>query len=378
MRRTIALLLALGTAACASAPPAAPAPPPRPPGPSFPEKMSSILRFEDQRALHDQPVPAPPPPPPPAPSVNPKDRRASLPPPPPPEPPQPPDLLRLLNDDEARVRRRAALAVGRVGLSEGVEPLTALLTDAEREVRQMAAFALGLIGDSRAVPALTGALSDPAPGVKGSAAEALGLIGDAASANAIAEMARQILSSGALAETPADEGDTRRDEGATTYRLALFALARLKAFDALAAAALDENGQPRLRSWPVAYALQRVEDRRAAPALLTLLKEPHSYTRAFAARGLGSLKDESFVPELAPLVEASDRNVAVEAIRALGQIGGRKGLPILVKALGAPKMEPRLRVELVTSLGAVQGDGLLDTLIDLLGDPIPGVRATAI
>ena len=108
------------------------------------------------------------------------------------------------------MRRRAALAVGRVGLSEGVEPLTMLLTDSEREVRQMAAFALGLIGDSRAVPALTGALSDPAPIVKGSAAEALGLIGDAASANAISEMARQLLSSGALAEAPADEGEDRK------------------------------------------------------------------------------------------------------------------------------------------------------------------------
>jgi HEAT repeat protein len=340
--------------------------------------MSWILRFEDQRALHDPPVPALPPPPPPAAPVNTRDRRAPLPPPPPPEPPPPPDLLRLLNDDEARVRRRAALAVGRVGLSEGVEPLTMLLTDSEREVRQMAAFALGLIGDSRAVPALTGALSDPAPIVKGSAAEALGLIGDAASANAISEMARQLLSSGALAEAPADEGDARRDDVATAYRLALFALARLKVFDALAAAALDENGQPGVRSWPVAYALQRVEDRRAAPALLTLLKEPHSYTRAFAVRGLGGLKDEAYVPELAPLVEVSDRNVAVEAIRALGQIGGRRVAPILVKALGVPKMDPRLRVELVTVLGGVQGDGVLDALIDLLGDPIPGVRAAAI
>ena len=49
------------------------------------------------------------------------ERRSSSPPPP------PPDLVRLLADGEARVRRRAALAVGRVGLRDGVTPLVALL-----------------------------------------------------------------------------------------------------------------------------------------------------------------------------------------------------------------------------------------------------------
>ena len=65
-------------------------------------------------------------------------------------PPPPPDLVRLLSDTEARVRRRAALAVGRVGLRDGIEPLVALLRDPDPEVRYMAAFALGLIGDKGA------------------------------------------------------------------------------------------------------------------------------------------------------------------------------------------------------------------------------------
>ena len=73
-------------------------------------------------------------------------------------PPPPSDLIRLLGDAEARVRRRAALAVGRVGLPRGVEPLARLLADDELEVRQMAAFALGLIGDAAARPALLKAL----------------------------------------------------------------------------------------------------------------------------------------------------------------------------------------------------------------------------
>src|SRR5918999_2489847 len=103
-----ALILALVLPACASAPP----PPPKPPGPTFEEKMSWILRLEDQRVLRD-PAPALPPPPVPA-----RGQRAPVMVPP---PPLPPDLLPLLTDSEARIRRRAALAVGRVGLREGVQ-----------------------------------------------------------------------------------------------------------------------------------------------------------------------------------------------------------------------------------------------------------------
>ena len=63
-----------------------------------------------------------------------------------------------------------------------------------------------------------------------------------------------------------------------------------RSYDALAAAVLDANGQPRSRWWPVAYALQRINDARAVPALLTLLSGEGQLTRAFAARGLGALE----------------------------------------------------------------------------------------
>ena len=80
---------------------------------------------------------------------------------------------RCSTDDEARIRRRAALAVGRTRLAEGVAPLAARARHAMRdpEVRQMAAFALGLIGDAGAADALTTALADPDPLVQGRAAE---------------------------------------------------------------------------------------------------------------------------------------------------------------------------------------------------------------
>jgi len=373
MRTPLAIAAALLVSACAAKAPPAP-PPPKSPEASLEEKASWILRLEDQRALRD-PAPDPPPAPPPPPLASGQKPPAVVAPPPP--PPPPPDLVRLLGDGQARIRRRAALAIGRVGLAEGVAPLSKLLADPDPEVRQMAAFGLGLIGDASARDPLIAALRDPSPLVQGSAAEALGLIGDRTAADAVGQMAAAIVQSGAVAQTPGADGDAMRDSPVGALRLAMFALVRLNAYDQLAAAVLD-GAQPRVRWWPVAFALQRLEDPRALPALLTLVKDPHPYTRAFAVKGLGVMKDRAAVPLLTPLVEGPDRALAVEAIRALGRIGDPAGAPPLLKLIAAMKADPTLRLEAVTAAGGIKGDGVIDLLLDVLGDPSPPVRAAAI
>src|SRR3954471_2950083 len=128
----------------------------------------------------------------------------------------------MLSDNEARIRRRVALAIGRVGLADGVAPLLGVLSDPDPGVRQMAAFALGLIGDRGAREPLVEALADPSPLVQGSAAEALGLIGDPAAADAVGRFVAQLTDAGALAQPPADADDTRRDTTAAAWRLGVF------------------------------------------------------------------------------------------------------------------------------------------------------------
>ena len=187
MFKSWAFIIALLSVSCATAPPVA-APAPGAPAPTvapvaWEEKLGWILRLEDQRQLRD--------PNPPAPVIL---RPATRTEPALVAPPQPSDLIRLLSDSEARVRRRAALAAGRVGLPAAVEPLTRLLTDDEFEVRQMAAFALGLLADASARPALLKALDDAEPIVQGRAAEALGSIGDRTDAEAIGAMVRRNVS----------------------------------------------------------------------------------------------------------------------------------------------------------------------------------------
>src|SRR5687767_1382638 len=111
--------------------------PPPPPPPSRLEVMGRILALEDRRTLGEG------------------------------------ELERYLGFADRGVRRRAALAAGRVGLSAALPALVKLLADPETEVRQMAAFAIGLVADKAGVDPLLPLLKDPEPLVRARAAEAL-------------------------------------------------------------------------------------------------------------------------------------------------------------------------------------------------------------
>ena len=124
----------------------------------------------------------------------------------------------------------------------------------------MSAFALGLLGRREAILPLRTALGDASPIVRGRAAEALGLIGDTEGAAAIGAMVGAYIKAGALASVVADESGHPLSPEIEATRLGLYALARLKAYDPLAAAVLDAKGAPVTRWWPVAYAFRRVGD----------------------------------------------------------------------------------------------------------------------
>ena len=255
-------------AGCAATPPAV-----VPSAPVTADPLSWILRLEDERRLAD-PVPA---------AVSGVSAATVS---PAADSPLRPDLLALLEAPQAHLRRRAALAVGRVGLVDGVDALVSRLQeDVEIEVRQMAAFGLGLIGDASAVDALVAALEDPALKVQGRAAQALGLLGARSAAPAIGALVRRHVAS--AYDLAPDELTYPQSDEVEAFRLGLYALAELQAFEPLAQAVLTEEGRPILWWWPVAYALGRTEDERALTALVTLAGVQGSIGVALAAKGLG-------------------------------------------------------------------------------------------
>jgi cyclophilin family peptidyl-prolyl cis-trans isomerase len=329
-----------------------------------------MMRLEDSRILRE--------PNPPAPVVlSPATgRRPAI-----VAPPLPTDLVRLMRDGEARVRRRAALAAGRVGLAAAIEPLSELLaSDPEFEVRQMAAFALGLIGDLGARPALLAALQDPNITVQGRAAEALGLIGDRTeeSAGAVSAMVRTHTAGGALQGIAADDLGYPLAPPAEAVRLGLYALVRIGIYEHLAAAALDASGQPVSNWWPVAYAIQRLGDPKGAPALVTLLGTQGRYTAAFAARGLGAMKAADAAHLLRGVIQDRGRDpaVVIQAIRALAAMSDAGGVQVLTSVLADAKVERSHRLEALTALGSIGGANV-DVLLDLMSEPWPPLRGAA-
>lgn len=370
-RRLLSIACLVSTAACASAPP----PPPPVVAPPYEEKIGSILRLEDHRVLEDaRSRPAAPPP-----GV---DRRGR----PLPQGAAPPatDLLTLLDDVDARVRRRAALAVGRVGLPAGVGPLAARLADQDEDVRAMAAFALGLIGEASAVEPLTAALTDASPLVKGRAAHALGLLGAkmaGSAAAAVGAMVSQLVDAGALAAPPGDDDPAGGSPEAEAVRRGVTALMLLRSFDGLAAAVLDAQGHPRSGWWPVAAALSRVGDDRAVPALTALASSPSAYTAGYAIRGLGERKATAAVPMLLPLLESSRQvrpQVRVMAVRAAGQIGDPRFLPPLLALLDGKAVPEPLELEIIGTLAQLGARESEDALVDRLTDRSPYVRAAVL
>lgn len=303
-------------------------------------KMARILAFEDRRSLGDG------------------------------------ELDRYLSDPDPGVRRRAALAAGRIGDPGLLPTLIQRMNDAEPEVRQMAAFAMGILGDKQAVERLLASLADPEPVVKARAAEALGRIGDPRAASAIAKM---VLDASPKSPTAIV---VRGDDPANPYdpwlvqRLGLFALARLKEVPA-AELALLNAGKPRFDWWAATWTAMRLESPVLKPVLSAAATSSDPVSRALAARGLGALKDTSALDAVLPLLKDKDENVVVMAIRAVAAIGDARGVQPVAALLRSTS--PTLLAEALKALVSLPRDkSLRPQIISFVGHDLAVLRAAAL
>lgn len=218
-------------------------------------------------------------------------------------------LARLLGDADVRVRLAAVRAISSVDGPAATIPLLNRLGDVESAVRVAAARALGELGDPRAVLSLLGTLQDPIPEVREAAATALG----------------------------------------------------------------------------------RLRDRRAVRGLLGLLRDGQLDVRVAAARALGTLGDPEAVIDLAPIALRQERagdpaargQLARVAIEAIGRIGGPRASERLVQVFRSAEAEPEVARAAANALRGLGADArvvvgalaaepiaprLLPPLVDLLGD----------
>ncbi|MDQ3171436.1 MAG: HEAT repeat domain-containing protein, partial [Acidobacteriota bacterium] len=359
------------TTGCASAPPA-----PAAPLVKAEQKLSWILQLEDRRILADPAIAVAP-----LPGVAPRRGVVA------PAFVATPDLMVLARDPDARIRRRAALAIGRVGVADGLPALTALLEDAEPEVRAMAAFSIGLVGHADSTANLIPALADAAPLVRGRAAEGLGLLcaapaGGATACDASVATAIAAMAAGYAADAAAMDGDAEiaATPEADAWRLATFALVRMRDWTALSKVTIDASGRPMTMWWPAAYALQRVANEAAVPALRVLAASNTVTAAAYAMRGLADHRDAASRALVTAAAEdaSKDTRVRIAAVRALGRLGGSESAATLLKVLATPKLDDNLRLETVTAIAATGDAAAAQPLLDLLADEWPVMRAAAL
>jgi cyclophilin family peptidyl-prolyl cis-trans isomerase/HEAT repeat protein len=286
------------------------------------------------------------------------------------------ELERLLHDPDRGVRRRAALAAGRLADPALVPVLEGLLNDQEVEVRRVAAFALGQVGDRAALARLTAALADSDAEVRGRAAEALGRIGDARAAAAVARLVVDALPKTISRMTVRGDDPASASSSWAEHRLALFALARLKDLPAARHALLD-GARPRFDWWAATWVAARLERPELRPVLLAAASSDDPLSRALAARGLGALKDASAVEVLLPLARDPDETVALHALRALGAIGDARGAPAAAAALASPS--DAVRREALLALAVLPKEpSLRPRLVGLVGDRDPWIRSATL
>lgn len=315
------------------------APEPLPP-PTRLQKMGRILELEDRRTLHGG------------------------------------EMAALLGDADRSVRRRAALAAGRIG-DRAVRPaLEERLKDGETEVRQMAAFALGLLGDAGAVDALVASLEDPVLIVRARAAEALGRLGDARAGPALARFVVGTAPKNAPVVVVRGDDPGSLADPWTELRLALLALGRLKDV-ASAEAALLASGRPRFDWWVATWVAVRLESPALRPVLAAAAVSDDPESRALAARGLGALKDAASVPLLETLTQDRDARVVIAALRALVAVGDPRGAASAAALLRSK--QPDVAWEALRALGSLPGDrGLRARVMPFLGDEQPWMRGAAL
>lgn len=290
------------------------------------------------------------------------------------------ELLDMLNLSHGGARRRAILALGRIGNPVAVPHLVEILGgDRNPQIRALAAFSLGEIESHMAAQALLERIEDKNEDslVKARAAEALGKIAsNRYSAEALGQYGVKMIAE-AIARLLPEAPRQPSQEEKLLIRLALTALIRLKQPSSVAAIAAQLKSPDPDVCWQAANALARIgEFGGAMPSLIRLLGSNHPLVRAHVARALGVARERAAVEPLIKLLSDADQRVAANAVVSLGMIGDRRAAGPLL-ALGQKLLsdyrsyeakegdwppEQNLLLLITTALGQLRDPQALDFL----------------
>lgn len=286
----------------------------------------------------------------------------------------------LLNDKNPAVRKRAALAAGRIGNEHAIPALSAVLRDdKDQDVRAMAAFAIGEVESDVGSDALIAVLKNPGESLelRARAIEALGKI---AAALPREKETRTRELGAIILENLRVEGD--RTSAPNNNAILLGLTAALRARPANAGPVISSfvrHKDPVVRA-DAANTLARLRLKDGNSNLLNLIAaDVDPIVRANAARVLGATEEKSALePLLDRALTDSDSRVRVSAIRALASLKDPRPADALLKRVTqlvaqlwksstkSPAIQNEI-LELVTTLGRLlplqSGDNKSDVTV---------------
>ncbi len=241
-------------------------------------------------------------------------------------------LSKLMADQNASVRVRAALAAGRIGNDKAIPSLTSLLSDDKDEnVRATAAFAIGEIESASGAESLIPTIksSSETPGVRRRAIEGLGKI---AAALPSEQEARTRELGAIILESLRVEAE-RTPTDSETILLALTAALRSRPANVgPVIAGFLRHADSRVRA-DAANVLTRMRLKDGNNELRSMLsKDLDPIARANAARVLGATEEKSASAALLQqALNDLDSRVRVSAIRALATVKAPEAVDPLLK-----------------------------------------------
>jgi cyclophilin family peptidyl-prolyl cis-trans isomerase/HEAT repeat protein len=239
------------------------------------------------------------------------------------------------------VRRQAALAAGRIGDAQAVDPLVAALGDSAAAVQAAAAFALGLLKQPRAIAALVAVAR-----VQTEAVTAIAKTGGDAAAAALGDLLASGTTAGAAASA--------------VQRSALLEAWRLGVRAPIAALMVQARNADAVARRNAIYALARLRTARGVLALVEALADPEVSVRAVALRGLSRVLTDSaqlsprdVVTRIRPLLGDGDAHVRVNALRALATFHDTTLAELALPLAADPDLNVAVQAE--TTLGVLGG-----------------------
>jgi len=267
-----------------------------------------------------------------------------------------------LSDPDPEIRRRAALAVGRIGDNKAASALFKLLEDSVAEVAETAAFSIGLTGERKFLSEILDLCADYQPELLAVCIQSVGRLSDSS-----------MTDSNELLASYLTHVDHRvREQAAYAVWRAGYKDAEGYLVD------LCRNDPVRPVRIAALYALVRMKAAGPVELYADWIPDSDPYVRMLALRGMALSGPDGGISIIASGLNDRDNDVVAQAVISLGEIGSDKAIDRLVSRYAVEEDE-KLKVLLLETFARLETAGAVEYAHDDINEETSSnIKAAAV